>query len=157
MIIGIVAIAQNFAIGKNGKLPWHYSADLKFFKQTTLGNALVMGSRTWRSIGKPLPGRLNVVLSRSEIPEAHSGAVFLRQSDEVLTLSAYLNCDIFIIGGAKTFETFAEAIEKWIVTTVPTDVADADTFMPDDFLKGFVEADSAEIGDGLHVHTYIRM
>ena len=53
MIIGIVAIADNLAIGKEGKLPWHYSADLKHFKQTTTGNAVVMGSNTWRSIGKP--------------------------------------------------------------------------------------------------------
>jgi dihydrofolate reductase len=156
MIIGIVAIAQNFAIGKDGKLPWHYSADLKFFRQTTMGNALVMGSRTWNSIGKALPGRLNIILSRSEAAEAHSDAVFLRHSDEVLTLSRYLNCDVFIIGGARTFETFADVIEKWIVTTVPVSVPDADTFMPDDFLKGFIEADSIEIGDGLRVQNYIR-
>ncbi|HSK71207.1 MAG TPA: dihydrofolate reductase, partial [Pyrinomonadaceae bacterium] len=64
-IIGIVAIAQNYAIGRGGKLPWHYSADLKFFKETTLNNAVVMGFNTWKSIGKPLPKRLNIVLSRS--------------------------------------------------------------------------------------------
>src|SRR5438045_4056667 len=64
-IIGIVAIAKNFAIGKGGKLPWHHSADLKFFKETTTGNAIVMGANTYRSIGKPLPDRLNIVLSRN--------------------------------------------------------------------------------------------
>src|SRR5262252_7598733 len=57
-IIGIVAVDRNFAIGKGGSLPWHYSADLKFFKQTTLGNAVVMGRRTWQSLKKPLPDRL---------------------------------------------------------------------------------------------------
>jgi dihydrofolate reductase len=56
-IIGIVAIAQNYAIGKDGKLPWHYPADLKFFKQTTTNHAVVMGFNTWKSIGKPLPNR----------------------------------------------------------------------------------------------------
>lgn len=65
MIIGIVAIAENYAIGKDGKLPWHYSSDLKYFKETTTGNLIVMGARTWNSIGKPLPNRLNVVLSRT--------------------------------------------------------------------------------------------
>jgi len=65
MITGIVAIAQNLAIGKNGRLPWHYSSDLKFFKQTTLDNAVVMGFNTCKSIGKPLPRRLNIVLSRA--------------------------------------------------------------------------------------------
>jgi len=57
MIIGIVAIAKNHAIGKGGKLPWHYPADLRFFKQATTGSAVVMGMNTWASIGKPLPDR----------------------------------------------------------------------------------------------------
>ena len=65
MITAIVAIARNFAIGRDGKLPWHYSADLKFFKRTTSGHTVVMGFNTWKSIGKPLPNRLNIVLSRT--------------------------------------------------------------------------------------------
>ena len=52
MIIGIVAISRNFAIGKGGKLPWHYPADLRFFKETTIGNTVVMGANTWRAIGR---------------------------------------------------------------------------------------------------------
>ena len=64
MIIGIVAVDRNGAIGKGGKLPWHYSADMKFFKQTTMGNACVMGYNTWLTLKKPLPNRLNIVLSR---------------------------------------------------------------------------------------------
>src|SRR5215210_1044251 len=105
-IIGIIAIAQNFAIGKDGKLPWHYSADLKFFKQTTLNNAVVMGFNTWASIGKPLPKRLNIVLSRKENIESHPNVLFLRSREEVLALKQYLNCDLFIIGGAKTYQNF---------------------------------------------------
>src|SRR6188768_3310739 len=104
MIKGIVAIAQNLAIGKGGKLPWHYPADLKFFKETTIGNAVVMGATTWRSIGKPLPGRLNIVLSRSGIIGTLPNAMRLGSKDEVGTLSQYLNRDVFIIGGAKTYE-----------------------------------------------------
>jgi dihydrofolate reductase len=77
-IIGIVAIAKNFAIGKDGKLPWHYSADLKFFKQTTVNNAVVMGFNTWKSIGKPLPKRLNIVLSRSQTIENQPEVLLLR-------------------------------------------------------------------------------
>jgi len=77
VIIGIVAIAKNYAIGKDGKLPWHYSSDLKFFKETTAGNAVVMGSNTWRSIGKPLPNRLNVILSRSGL-DLPSGVLLFR-------------------------------------------------------------------------------
>ena len=83
-IIGIVAIAQNFAIGLRGKLPWHYSADLKFFKETTLGNAVVMGFHTWQSIGKPLTKRLNIVLSRTNSIENQPNILLVRSKAEVL-------------------------------------------------------------------------
>jgi len=79
-IIGIIAIAQNYAIGRGGTLPWHYSADLKFFKQTTTGSAIVMGFNTWRSIGKPLPNRLNIVLSRSENIEPQPNVILMRST-----------------------------------------------------------------------------
>ncbi|HEX8130849.1 MAG TPA: dihydrofolate reductase, partial [Pyrinomonadaceae bacterium] len=64
-IIGIVAVDRNGAIGKGGSIPWHYSADMKFFREQTTGHACVMGRRTWASLNRPLKGRLNVVLSRS--------------------------------------------------------------------------------------------
>jgi len=150
-IIGIIAIAQNFAIGRGGKLPWHYSADLKFFKQTTSGNAVVMGFNTWRSIGKPLPNRLNIVLSRRENIESKPNVILMRSSDEVIALLKYLSCDVFIIGGAKTFDAFSNQIEKWIITEVPLDVEDADTFMPRDFLDGFQLAETKDIGEDLNV------
>jgi dihydrofolate reductase len=134
-IVGIVAVAKNLAIGKGGKLPWHYPADLKFFKSTTMGNALVMGYNTWASIGKPLPGRLNIVLSRSRSIDPQPSVLLLRSKDEVLALSRYLNCDVYIIGGAKTYENFADTVDKWIVTEIPETVEDADVFMPEDFLR----------------------
>src|ERR1700755_646233 len=98
MITGIVAIAKNFAIGKDGKLPWHYSADLKFFKQTTVHHAVVMGFNTWESIGKPLPKRLSIVLSRKRSIESQPDVLLVRNKEEVLALSKFLNCDLFIIG-----------------------------------------------------------
>ena len=157
MIIGIVAIAKNFAIGKDGKLPWHHSADLKFFKQTTTGNAVVMGANTWRSIGKPLPDRLNVVLTRSSGLVTPSEVMKLESVDEVLDLAKYLNRDVYIIGGAKVFAAFADHIDRWIVPTVPDEVEDADTFMPADFLDGFEESDSIDLGDGLTVKILRRV
>ena len=155
-IIGIFAIAKNFAIGKDGKLPWHYSADLKFFKETTLNHAVVMGFLTWQSIGKPLPKRLNIVLSRSETFENQKGVLLLRSKEAVLELSKYLNCDLFIIGGAKTYENFFDAIERWIITEVPETVQDADTFMPRDFLDEFELKEIKELGDGLRVRFLER-
>lgn len=156
MILGIVAIAKNYAIGKDGKLPWHYPADLKFFKQTTTGHAVVMGSNTWRSIGKPLPNRLNIVLSRSGNIDTQPGVLLLRSKDELLALTQYLKCDVFIIGGAKTYENFSDGIEKWIVTEVPQTVEDADVFMPNDFLDGFGLSDKHRLTDELTVRTFVK-
>ena len=156
MIIGIVAISKNFAIGKDGKLPWHYPADLKFFKRTTTGHAIVMGWTTWLSIGKPLPNRLNIVLSRRGHIDDQIDARVLQTKDEVLKLAGVLDVDTFIIGGSKTFETFAGEIEQWIVTEVPVTVEDADTFMPLDFLDGFEMTDETDLGDGLRVKVFRR-
>lgn len=153
-IIGIVAIAQNFAIGKDGKLPWHYAADLKFFKQTTSGNAVLMGFNTWESIGKPLPKRLNIVLSRRNDIENQPDILLLRSKPEVLTLAQYLNCDLFIIGGAQTYANFADVIEKWIVTEVAQSIENADTFMPRDFLVGFEVKETVSLEDNLEVKIY---
>ncbi len=157
MIIGIVAIARNNAIGKDGKLPWHYPADLKFFKETTTGHAVVMGMNTWRSIGRPLPNRLNIVLSRSAGIDSQPNVLLLRSQEEVIALSKYLKCDVFIIGGAKTYENFSDAIDKWIVTEIPETVEDADVFMPADFLNGFAETSEIELTADLVARRYERI
>lgn len=157
MIIGIVAISKNYAIGKGGRLPWHYSADLKHFKNTTTGNAVAMGLNTWRSIGHPLPERLNIVLSRSAQIEEGDGLVFLRSRDETLSLAKYLNCDLFIMGGAKTYEEFADVIDKWIVTDVPLQIDDADTFLRRELFDGFTETAHRSIGDDLIVRELTRV
>jgi dihydrofolate reductase len=156
MITAIVAIAKNFAIGKDGRLPWHYPADLKFFKETTKGNAVVMGFRTWESIGKPLPRRLNIVLSRSAKLENRADVLLLRNKREVLALADYLKGDLFIIGGAHTYAEFADAIEKWIVTEVPVSVDDADAFMPADFLDGFKPETTIELENDLRVKIFVK-
>ena len=157
MIIGIVAIAKNFAIGKDGKLPWHYAADLKFFKETTTNHAIVMGFNTWISIGKPLPKRLNVVLSRSNSIEHQPNVLLLRSVEEVLALSKYLKGDLFIIGGAETYKNFADVIEKWLVTEIPQTIEDADAFMPKDFLNRFSLQTVNHLDDNLKIKTYEKL
>ena len=157
MIIGIVAIAKNFAIGKHGKLPWHYSADLKFFKETTTGNAVVMGSNTWRSLEKPLPNRLNIVLSRKNDVETQPGVVIVHSKPEVIALADFLKADLFVIGGANTFDHFADVIEKWFVTEVPVDIEGADTFMPANFLEGFNLIEEKKMDDDLNVKILNRI
>ncbi len=155
-IIGIVAVAKNFAIGKDGKLPWHYSSDLKFFKKTTSGNAILMGANTWRSIGKRLSKRLNIILSRTMESIDEPGLLLVRSKEEVNEINKYLGCDLFIIGGAKTYESFAGLINKWIVTEIPVDVSNADAFMPSNFLEGFTLESTDEIDSDLIVKTFKR-
>lgn len=155
-ITAIVAVAQNLAIGKNGKLPWHYSSDLKFFKQITAGNAVVMGWKTWQSVGKRLPNRLNLVLSRTERIEDQPGVLLMRSRAEVLVLHKFLNCDLCVIGGASIYESFKNDIEQWIVTEIPETVADADTFMPANYLNNFEAAKTHQLENNLLVKFYKR-
>jgi dihydrofolate reductase len=155
-IKGIVAVDRNNAIGRGGALPWHFPADLKFFKGLTTGNVCVMGRRTWASLGKPLPNRLNVVLSRGHSAGNQPGVVVLGDKESVLSLAPYLACDLYVIGGAEVFGAFREEVDEWIVTRVPLSVGDADTFMPADFLDGFTPRDSRDLGDGLLATFYAR-
>jgi dihydrofolate reductase len=147
---------KNYAIGKNGKLPWHYSADLKFFKKITTGNVVVMGTNTYRSIGRPLSDRLNIVVSRSGHEGIPSEVMRLDSVDEVITFSKYIYRNVYIIGGAETFSAFSDHIEQWIVTFVPMVVEDADIFMPDDFLDGFAVEETIDLGEGLEVKCLHR-
>jgi dihydrofolate reductase len=155
-IISIVAIDKNRAIGKDGAIPWHHSADLKFFKQQTVGNACVMGYRTWLSLKRPLKDRLNIVLSRSKEIEPHEGVILLRDRASVLSLKDYLKCDLYIIGGEQVYRTFAGDIDRWLVTEVPTVAEGADTFMPPDFLEGFKDVESLSLEGDLRVVYYER-
>lgn len=155
-LIGIVAVDRNNAIGRGGALPWHYSADLKFFKERTTGNVCVMGRRTWESLRKPLPDRLNVVLSRGLEIESRPGVVALRDAQSVLSLAPYLSRDVYVIGGAEVFRAFGPVIDEWIVTRVPVAVEGADTFMPADFLDGFEPRETRSLGEGLQATFYSR-
>jgi dihydrofolate reductase len=145
MIIGIVAVDRNGAIGKGGKLPWHYSADMKFFKETTTGTAVVMGHKTWLTLKKPLPNRLNIVLSRQAEIEPHESVVVLRNVETVLSMAKDLDSDLFVIGGAQVYQAFLPYIEKWIVTEVPLTVEGADTFIPENYLEGFRFTESRQL------------
>ena len=156
MIIGIVAVDKNGAIGKGGRLPWHYSADMKFFRETTTGNACVMGHKTWLTLGKPLKDRLNIVLSRQSDIDLQDSLIPLRDPRSVLSLSKYLACDLFVIGGARIYETFLPHIQKWIVTEVPVVVEDADTFIPAGYLEEFKNVGSRQLDDELAVKFYER-
>jgi dihydrofolate reductase len=154
MIIGIAAVDRKGAIGKGGKLPWHYSADMKFFRETTSGHAVVMGRKTWLTIGKPLKNRLNIVLSRDVNIEPQESLVVFSDIDSALSFSNSLTTDLFVIGGAQIYEAFLPHIEKWIITEVPLTVSGADAFMPKGYLDGFRVVDSKELDEDLVVKFY---
>ena len=156
MIIGIVAVDRNGAIGKGGKLPWHYSADMKFFKETTTGNAVVMGRNTWQSLKKPLPNRVNIVLSRTSEIEPQESVLVLRDVESVLATAKELQNDLYVIGGEQVYRSFLPYIEKWIVTEVPLTIADADAFVPPNYLEGFTLSDSRELDENLIARFYER-
>jgi dihydrofolate reductase len=156
MIIGIVAVDRNRAIGKGGKLPWHYSADMKFFKETTTGNACVMGYKTWLTLKKPLPNRLNIVLSRQSEIEPQDSVIVCRDVESVLSVAKDFKGDLFVIGGEQVYRSFLPLIEKWIVTEVPLTVEGADAFVPENYLKGFTKTESKQIDEDLVVTFYHR-
>lgn len=115
-----------------------------------------MGWNTWASIGKPLPNRLNIVLSRSHSIERQPNVLLMKTIEEVLALSKYLSGDLFIIGGAETYKNFADQIEKWIVTRVPESVEGADAFMPRNFLEGFGLTETRALDETLKAEFYER-
>ena len=156
MIKGIVAVDRNLAIGKGGKLPWHYSADMKFFKQTTIGNAVVMGRRTWLTLKGPLKDRTNIVLSRDSSLTSNNSIIVMRDVDSVVEFAQTQDADLFVIGGAQVYEVFLPLIKRWVVTEVPLSVEGADTFMPADFLAGFEMYELRQLDENLRVKFYER-
>ena len=156
MIIGIAAVSKNNAIGKGGKLPWHYSADMKFFRETTTGHAVVMGRKTWLTLGKPLKNRLNIVLTRDSSIEPQESLLVLNDVDSVMSFSKSLTTDLFVIGGAQVYREFLPFIERWLITEVPLIVKGADAFMPDGYLNAFEAKGKKKLDDDLKVVTYER-
>ena len=157
MIIGIVAIDRNFAIGKGGRLPWHYSADLKFFKETTIGNAVVMGRHTWLTLKGPLKDRQNIVLTRDASFASQESIAVMPDVQSVLSETSQQDGHLFVIGGAQVYQSFRPHIDRWIVTEVPLAVEGADTVMPANFLDGFEMYELRQLDEGLRVKFYERV
>ena len=137
MISLIVAMDKNRAIGKKSRLPWHLPADLARFKQITFGHSIIMGRKTFDSIGRALPGRTNIVITRNSdwfTQSAVEGAGVLRASslEEAINLAeqAEGSGEIFIIGGGEIFKEAILLTDRLYVTEVLTKVAGADTFFP---------------------------
>lgn len=125
--LGPVAVARNGVIGREGRLPWRYPEDLKHFKGVTTGHAVVMGRKTWESIGKPLPNRRNIVLTRDPAYPLPPGVERRASLDEALAACEASGQEkVFVIGGASLFkEAYGRAdgaFITWIAKDVPGDV-----------------------------------
>lgn len=118
-LIGIVAMTADRVIGRDGTLPWHLPDDLAFFKKTTSGHAIVMGRKTFDSIGRPLPKRQNIVLTRDR-GWSHPGVTVIHEPAE---LDAALDQpgDVFIIGGAEIYQAFLPHMDALLITHIKTD------------------------------------
>ena len=124
----IAALARNRVIGRDNRLPWHLPADLRFFKRITMGKPLLMGRRTWESIGRPLPGRRMIVLSRDPAYQA-PGCVVARSLDEVWEIAGTVP-EIMVIGGASLYAQTLPLAECMYLTFVDADVP-GDVWFPD--------------------------
>ncbi|NQX59283.1 dihydrofolate reductase [Paenibacillus qinlingensis] len=123
----IFAMDRNRAIGVNNKLPWHLPGDLKFFKNVTMGHPILMGRKTYESIGKPLPGRRNVILTQNTAYQAE-GCEVIHAVDEAI--DAFRDQELFVIGGAEIFKLFASQVNRMYITYIE-DEFEADTYMSD--------------------------
>lgn len=124
----IVAMANNRIIGKNNKMPWHLPADLQHFKNITLGKPIIMGRKTYESIGRPLPGRTNIVISKNSNYNA-KGCKTATSIDEAFELVKNEE-EVFIIGGGFLYSQLLNKADKFYFTFIDLDV-DGDTQFPD--------------------------
>jgi dihydrofolate reductase len=128
MISMIVAMAKNRAIGKDNQLLWHLPADLQYFKRITMGKPILMGRKTYQSIGRPLPGRVNIVVSRDKT-FAPEGVVVVRSIEQALK-AASEHDDVMIIGGSSFYEQMLPMTDMLYVTQVHQPF-EADAFFPE--------------------------
>lgn len=150
----LVAHDQNRVIGKDNQLPWHLPNDLKHVKKLSTGNTLVMGRKTYESIGKPLPNRRNVVLTRNSTfhPE---GVDVIHDLDEIYDLPGH----VFIFGGQTLFEEFIDKVDDMYITVVE-DKFQGDTFFPPYTFENW-EVESAVKGEldekNTIPHTFLHL
>lgn len=136
MLSIIVAVAQNGAIGRNNELLWHISEDLKYFKGTTMGHPVIMGRKTYESVGRPLPGRRNIVLTRGElkipqIKNPQTTSMEVVDSLEKVLQIAEGEQEFFIMGGGMLYNATFRMADKLYITRIFASAEDADTFFPE--------------------------
>ncbi len=148
----IVAAARNGVIGRDNQLPWHLPQDLKYFKSVTFGKPIIMGRKTYESIGRPLPGRTSIVITRDPHWSAAEGVRVVgsieqavKEAGNVLAAAAESIDEAVIIGGAEIYRATLDAVEKVYLTRIGCDF-DGDAFFPE-MPEGQWELDSVTEGE----------
>ena len=151
----VAAVARNGVIGAGGELPWHLPDELRLFKATTMGHVLVMGRRTYESVGRPLPGRTTVVVTRSPdwSPDADEVLV-VHGIDEALGRARAIDDEVFVVGGGELYEAALPHADRLLLTFVDQE-PEGDTRFPDVDWDAWTETDR-EPGDGWTRVTYER-
>jgi dihydrofolate reductase len=124
----IAALSLNRVIGNKGEIPWHLPKDFKWFREKTLGNTLLMGRKTYESIGKPLPGRTTIVLSRQESLDLPEGVIHIHTPEALSTID--IQGTLFVCGGAEIYKRFLPQCSDLYLTCVNQKV-EGDTFFPE--------------------------
>ena len=143
----IVAMASNRVIGLNNKMPWHLSADLKKFKQITMGSPILMGRKTYESIGRPLPGRTNMIISRNTDYQ-QAGCLVFNNLETALQSAGELTPELFIIGGSDLYQTLLPLADKLYLTLI-NKVFEGDTYFPEIDLNEWIEVAREDINDDI--------
>lgn len=129
MISLMVAHDPNLVMGLNNDLPWYIPEDLQYFKETTMGKAMVMGRKTYESIGRPLPGRLSIVITRDESYEAVEGVVVVHNLQDAIERAQAYAEEVMIIGGAEVFQLSMDIADRLYITEIHEQF-EGDTFFP---------------------------
>jgi dihydrofolate reductase len=151
-LTAIVAMTPDRTIGKDGGLPWHLPEDLKLFKRHTTGNPIVMGRKTWDSIGFPLPNRQSIVLTRDTTWSAKGANII--HSPEALSSLDLITDNVFIIGGAQVYKTFMPQLDEILVSHIYENFP-GDTQFPE-FESLFPHVSVEETYDSFELRRYTK-
>lgn len=147
----IVARSRNHVIGRDNQMPWKISKDLQFFKRVTMGYPVIMGRKTWESIGRPLPGRRNIVVSRNAHYEP-AGAELAGSLDDALNKLSEAP-RVFVIGGEQLFQQAFTKADRLYITEIEMDVDEGDTFFEIPKPTEWKEIERASDSEnGIHFH-----
>lgn len=152
----IAAVAENGVIGRGGKLPWRLSDDLRRFRQLTMGHTIVMGRRTWESIGRPLPGRRLLVVSRqADFHVGAKGVEVAASLEDALRIAAVAgDDDVFIVGGAELYREALPRAGRLCLTRVHADVAGDTRFPQFDLNEWQLTASEHHDADAKNEHSF---